>query len=132
MTPNILFVACNLPTGILMEIGEKGDDGYEMRLIKGANEGRFDRTGRFSHTTIGGYGMTEIDADFYYRWKAAYMNFALRSEKNKILTVHESREACLKFCEDHAHVRTGFEPLDPVKDMPKGLEAAPDGPNEKD
>jgi hypothetical protein len=123
----ILYITCNMPTGILLELGDKGTPGYEKTVAKGANEGTFDRNGRFTSTTVGGYGLTEIPADFYYRWKAANMAIADEWEDRKLLVVHETRAAADDFRKANGHVRTGFEPIDPETMMPKGLEAAPTG-----
>lgn len=121
------YVSCKAPLGILAEIGNKGDVGYRKVLIKGANEGKFNpRTGQFTSTTVGGFGLTEVPLDFWRDWSASNASFVEQYKAGKLLAEHESRDEADAWRIENADSVSGFEPLDPNK-MPKGLEAAPIG-----
>jgi hypothetical protein len=122
-----VYVSCKAPTGIYAETGNKGEPGHRVVLIKGANEGTFNpRDGRFTPTTVGGFGLTQIDAAFWNEWRKTREAFVAEWEGKKLLAVHDSKDEADAWRLDNAESVTGFEPLDPTK-MPKGLEAAPTG-----
>lgn len=123
-----VYVSCKAPTGLYTEIGVRGQPGYEFLVVKGANQGTFNpRDGRFTATTIGGYGLTEVPAKYWAEWRASREAFIAQWESAKILAVHDSKDEADAWRLDNAETVTGFEPLNPDK-MPAGLEAASTGP----
>lgn len=122
-----VYVSCKAPTGIYAELGTKGEPGHQVVLIKGANEGTFNpRDGRFTPTTVGGFGLTQVPAAFWEAWRATRASFVAEYESKKLLAVHDSKDEADAWRLDNAESVSGFEPLDPAK-MPKGLEPAPTG-----
>lgn len=122
-----VYVSCKAPTGLYAELGNKGEPGYRFHLIKGANEGTFNpRDGRFTPTTVGGFGLTQLPAAFWDEWRESRKAFVEEYESKKLLAVHDSKDEADAWRLDNAESVTGFEPLNPDK-MPKGLEAAPTG-----
>ncbi len=140
-----MHVACKLPLGINLEFGVKGEPGFEFKIVKGANEGKFNAAdGRFIDQTVNGYGYTKLDAEFWKKWSTggdiverdvhngskiakaernARVAIVAGWKKDRLLDVFESRDELDMYREANGDVRTGFEPFDPAK-MPKGLEAS--------
>jgi hypothetical protein len=127
LAKTFVYVACKAPLGLFTELGVKGQPGYRKMLIKGANEGHFNpRDGRFTATTLGGFGLTEVPAEYWAEWRKTREAFVAEWEAGKLLSVHDSKDEADAWRIENADSVTGFEPLDPSK-MPKGLEAAPTG-----
>lgn len=123
-----LYIVCNMPTGILLELGNKGEPGYQMQLVKGANEGKFgEADGRFTALTESGYGLTKVAAPFWNQWKGKNGAIVAEWKRNRILDVFDEREEADMFRTANADATTGFEPFNPKK-MPQGLEPT-DRPN---
>lgn len=122
-----VYVSCKAPLGLFTELGNKGEPGYRKMLIKGANEGHFNpRDGRFTATTVGGFGLTEVPVEYWNAWRKTREAFVAEWEAGNLIAVHDSKDEADAWRLEHADSVTGFEPLDPGK-MPKGLEAAPTG-----
>lgn len=122
-----VYVSCKAPLGLYAELGNKGEPGYEFHVLKGANEGKFNpRDGRFSATTLGGFGLTEVPAKFWETWRASRAAYVAEMEGKKLLAVHDSRDEADAWRIEHADSVTGFEPFNPDK-MPAGLEPVPGG-----
>lgn len=127
LAQTFVYVVCKAPLGILAEIGDKGQPTYRKVLFKGANEGTFNpRDGRFTPTTVGGFGLTQVEFAFWNDWKAANKAFVAEYENNKLLAAFNSKDEADAYRIEHADSVSGFEPLDPSK-MPKGLEPASTG-----
>lgn len=123
-TPSTIFVVCKMPTGVLLELNNKGEPDYEMQLLKGANEGKFNPAdGRFIESTENGYGLTRISNSFWRRWKSKNTACAAEWERKRLVAAFDSLDEANMFRTANGDVRTGFEPFDPNK-MPKGLEMA--------
>jgi hypothetical protein len=113
-----------MPTGVLLELGAKGEPNYEMQLIKGANEGKFNAAdGRFIEKTENGFGLTMVSSSFWDRWAAKNKAIVAEWKRNRVVDAFDSRDEADMFRTANGDVRTGFEPFDPAK-MPKGLEAS--------
>lgn len=98
-------IACNLPSGLLIEVGD-------MKVaLAGAN----------SPDAKFGFGITrDVDADFFAAWSASVGEFpALK--RGCIFAYAGEIEAAALERENDAAVRSGFEPLDPANPMP-GIE----------
>jgi hypothetical protein len=123
-----VYVSCKAPTGLYAELGNKGEPGHQVVVIKGANQGTFNpRDGRFTPTTVGGFGLTEVPKVFWDAWRKTREAFVAEWEAKKFLNVADSKDEADAWRHDNAETVTGFEPLDPGK-MPKGLEPASTGP----
>lgn len=122
--PAVLYVVCKMPTGALLELGNKGETNYEKVLLKGANEGRFNEAdGRFIPNTVNGYGLTIVSASFWNRWESKNKAIVAEWKSRRLVVAADSRDEADMIRTEGADVKTGFEPFDPNK-MPKGLERA--------
>lgn len=90
-------VGCKLPHGLIIKTGGKSV------ALAGAN----------SSAIIGGYGLTEVDKDFYDAWRKEFATFA--PLKNELIFVQESRAKAEGRAKEQAEVKSGLEPLDPAK-----------------
>lgn len=122
--PAVKFLVCKMPTGINLELGNKGEPDYSMQIVKGANEGRFNAAdGRFIETTVNGYGLTQVSAAFWNKWAGKHGAIVSEWKRKRLLDAFDSRDEADMYRTANGDVRTGFEPFDTAK-MPKGLEAA--------
>jgi hypothetical protein len=127
-----LYIICKAPTGVLCEIGNKGQAGYRMQLIAGANQGTFRKgDGMFLSSTVNDYGITVVSSEFWNAWKktAQGKNLLGEYEGRKIIVVCESKDEAEAARLDGGDVKTGFEAINPDKLPIKGLERSPVGPD---
>lgn len=99
----MIWVGCKLPNGLLCEMGSRDDENYHSVRLNGANDSR----------VIGGYGLTQVPEDFWNAWvkKHARLDFIKKAH----VFVEGSRESAEAHAEEAAEVKTGLEPLDPLK-----------------
>lgn len=93
---NTITIGCKLPQGIVLKL----DDYPETVTLKGRNA---DMKGGLGIRLLD-YGVTEVEEEFWEKWKSQYSNF--QPFKNK--AIFEADEA-----EELANEKTGLEPLDP-------------------
>lgn len=138
-TSGTVVIGCKFPNGLLLEIGRRGDPGYESVLLKGANEGTMQaETGIFLPRTECGFGRTTVSAAFWEKWSngagirgvatedratklTAEENTALLIANRKawvkelqdkgILFVVDNTEASVVQAASNAAATTGLEPL---------------------
>jgi len=97
--PNVT-VGCKIVNGVIL-----AHQGKRVTL-KGANSSR----------VIGGYGMTEVDKDFFEAWCKANADSALLS--GNIIFAQERASMADGKAKEQAGIKTGFEPIDPEKPVP--------------
>lgn len=97
-------VGCKLPNGLLCEMGKFGDEDYKSVRLNGAN----------TANVHGGFGLTEgVDESFWAAWRKKHSRLTF-VQKGLVFAVGDIASA-----RDHAidlsAVKTGLEPLDPMK-----------------
>lgn len=100
----MVVVGCKLPNGLLCERGARDDDNYYSVRLNGSNDSR----------VIGGYGITpDVPADFWDWWvkKHARLEFVRKGQ----VFVEGDLASAQDHAEERAEVKTGMEPLDPLK-----------------
>lgn len=126
-----LTIGCKLPSGLLMQLGNPQDGNYAEVQLNGANQGDYigrNEAGKiFIPKTENGYGLTQVDSEFFNKWRAKFKVNAERWLKEGILFVVEDKASAQAAAADGSDVRTGFEQIDPDKALPKGLETKPAG-----
>jgi hypothetical protein len=110
---NLVTVGCKLPNGLILEMGKAGSEQYKRVVLNGANSAKI----------VGGYGLTDVDADFMAAWLKKYAWLA--PVKNGMVFVQSDVDNATAQALDKADAVSGFERLDP-KRAPKGIEADPD------
>lgn len=102
-------VGCKLPNGLTLELNKYGQKDYQRITLRGAQSSRI----------VGGFGLTEVSADFMNAWLKK--NAALSYVEQGLIFVHSTATNAEAHARDMAAQPTGFERLSP-KDAPKGLE----------
>jgi hypothetical protein len=97
--PNVT-VGCKLVNGVIL--------GYQGKRVALA--------GAKSSRIIGGYGMTEVDKDFFEAWCKANADSALLS--GNLIFAQERASMAEGKAKEQASVKTGFEPINPEKPVP--------------
>lgn len=110
---SLVTVGCKLPNGLILEMGSRGAANYKAVTLAGANAAKI----------VGGYGMTEVDAEFMAAWLKKYS--WLPAVKNGAVFMHEDAASAQAMAIDNAENPSGFERLDPSK-APTGIEADPE------
>lgn len=106
--PGKVTVGCKLPNGVILELLNIKDS--PRVTIKGTN----------AAALVGGHGITpNVDADFFEAWMKA--NKDLPFVKAGFIFAHDKPEKTGDEARDRAKNKTGFEPKDPEKDLPKDL-----------
>lgn len=90
-------VGCKLPHGLIIKTGGKSI------TLNGANSSKI----------VGGYGLTQVDKDFFDAWKTEFAQFA--PLKNHLIFVQEKPANAEAQAKEQTEVKTGLEPLDPAK-----------------
>lgn len=97
--PNVI-VGCKLVNGVIL-----AHQGKRI-VLSGAKSSRI----------IGGYGMTEVDKDFFEAWCNANADSALLS--GNLIFAQDKPAAADGQAKEQAAVKTGFEPIDPERPVP--------------
>lgn len=96
-----VVVGCKLPNGLHMDVGK---DNERVRVtLNGANHSRI----------IGGYGLTEVDSDFWDAWFKDHQKFP--PVMNGEIFVQSTHKRAESHAQDHAELESGFEPINPQK-----------------
>jgi len=105
----VYIIGCKLPNGLVCELGKFGDPDYKAIRLNGANSRRIVAPGS-------DYGITEVPKDFWDKWvkRHARLDFV---QKQMVFAVNDEASA-RDMAKDGAKVRTGLEPLDPMKALP--------------
>ena len=75
----------------------------------------------------GGFGFTDVDADFWDAWLKQAKNHP--AIKNGLIFAHDRRQDTIAHALDHKEAKTGLEPIDPTKPQMMGIpgiEAVPE------
>ena len=110
MSGDMVTVMCKLPNGLhldrdgLRKVGDKDQVAYvpgDRVTLNGAN----------SSGVIGGFGMTQVSADFWDAWLADHLDFPLVKE-GIVFATPKAKDAAAE-AQVMEGVRTGFEPIVP-------------------
>lgn len=96
----MIAIGCKLPNGLLLR------HGGEEHHLAGANSSR----------VIGGYGISQIPADFWAGWKTEYAKFP--PLKNNLIFEQATVAKAEDQAKEQAGVKSGLEPLDQKKPAP--------------
>lgn len=105
-------VACKHPGGLILNLDryEKSDDKGNVRLIRGKQTitlRGWSRPINAADHTVGGYALTEVDADLWGNWFAVNADSPLIHDRT-ILPPHKDAAGKAK---DHAAVPAMFAPI---------------------
>lgn len=141
-----VFVSCKVPNGLVCEIRFSSEFlGHDKMSAAQAekNAATFAKFEKFvgksvtlagtKPTTVlhlpgvaprhGGYGITEVDADFMAAWMELHADHP--AVKNGLIFVAPTHDKAAGRAKEQAGVRSGFEPLSTSeKDLPAGIEPA--------
>jgi hypothetical protein len=108
---SVVVIGCKMPTGLQLELGKVGEAGYQMILVKGANEGQFREGGLFLPATAGGFGRTTVSREFWDAWRKANAAIADEWQAKGLLFVADDPDLALAQAHEKAGVKSGFEPI---------------------
>jgi hypothetical protein len=120
-TNNIVVVGCKLPHGLIIDLYEPGTNEHGQKImlakhqpvtLKGAN----------SSNIVGGFGLTEVDAEYWDAW--AKQNAKFPAVVNGLIFAQDRRDRAADNAMDHAEAKSGFEGLDPENPV-KGMKRVP-------
>ena len=111
-------VGCKLPNGMILELGKPGDQNYTRVVLNGSNRARIAVS-----DTAGGYGITEVDENFWNAWRKKH-GWLPAVKGEHVFAVGDVASAQAKALENSSII-TGLEPMDPDK-APSGVEADAD------
>lgn len=96
----IIKIGCTLPHGLVAEV-----EGVKV-VFAGANQ----NCSEF-RPLLGDYGITEVDADFWARWKKENINS--RWIQSGVIYEAKDEKSIKDKGDDRKTIDTGFKPLDP-------------------
>lgn len=115
----MLTIGCKLPSGLIMEAGKPGESNYTQVQLNGANQGEYvgrQESGKiFIPKTEQGYGLTQVDSEFFAAWRKQYKVNAERWIREGIIFVVEDKASAQAAAADNVEVKTGYEQLNPDK-----------------
>ncbi len=120
---NTVWVQCSLPNGIDIFLEEKFRDDQGNERWREIEDARVKLNGANSSLVIGGYGLTEVAADFWEAWVKSHQRF--QPLRIGAIKAQPSRERASAQAMDEKELKTGFEPLDPDKPG-AGLQRVPE------
>jgi hypothetical protein len=116
---NTVFVGCKLPNGLHLDSADAdatpgmAPDEANRVTLNGTNSLYVNGILMPSST---GYGLTEVDADFFNDWMARHQDFP-PVKQGLIFAVNKEGDAA-KEAKSRADVKSGFEGSDPSKPGP--------------
>lgn len=99
----MVTVGCKLPNGLVCEMGKVGDENHTVVRLNGANSAR----------VIGGYGLTQVSAEFWGAWVKKHKS--LQFVRDGLVFAHGDDASASDHAKDFITKRTGFEAIDPTK-----------------
>lgn len=103
-----VLVGCKLPNGLVIHRGKwQTDSWFEVKLA-GANSSRL----------LGGYGQTRVDRAFMTQWMKD--NAKTPAVVQGLIFFADKADDVESYF-SNGGLRTGLEPLDPTKSLPKGV-----------
>ena len=120
---NVVWVECKLPNGLWIYLEREGVNDTGKKVFLPINDTRVRLNGANASRVVGGYGLTEVDADFWEAWYAKHKHDSYCA--SGAVKAQPTRDRAMAQAVDEAKLRTGFEPLDPDKPGP-GLERVPE------
>lgn len=88
-----ITVGCKLPHGLIIKTGNKSV------TLAGANSSRI----------VGGYGLTQVDKDFFDAWSKEFAQFG--PLKNGLIFAQAKIESAEAQAKEQSVITTGLEPL---------------------
>ncbi len=99
----MITVACKLPNGLQLKLADKPETVVTLN-------------GTHSSGAVLGYGMTEVDPDFFEAWlKEVGADYA-PVKRGLIFAAKSANDARAKATEQSADITNGFEGADPTKE----------------
>lgn len=120
---NIVMVGCKLPHGLHLQLYEDGIAEASKEKIKIKSGAPVTLKGANSSSIVGGFGLTEVRADFWDAWIKANANFP--AVKNGLIFAEARRDRAADRAIDQATAKTGVEAIDPNKPA-KGIDPVPE------
>lgn len=114
---SFVTVACKLPHGLILELGNPGADNYRRHLVAGPYT--TDQAGKPASIVVNNYAFTKVPEDFWKAWSAKHKG-AQYLKTRAVYAEAESDGAQAAALTD-GNTRSGFERLNPDKPMP-GIE----------
>jgi hypothetical protein len=108
---SLVVIGCKHPTGLILELGKLGEDGYKKYVVAGANQGDFRADGLLIPRTIGGFGRTTIPRDFWEAWSKQNSAIAKEWQEKGFLFVADDNDLASAQANEKAAASTGFEAL---------------------
>lgn len=131
-----VWIACKLPNGLQLRVFEmvtrtettlNGTRDFRIAQQLGEpvrlNGNAVAMGDVLSHKVVGGYGLTQIDEDFWNAWLEANQNADVI--KNLLVSGHRTKEEASDWAREHASTRSGLEELVRDKDPRIATLAAP-------
>lgn len=123
-----MFVACNLPAGLTIR-----HKGQTIRLVgghTGLDPDNLPKHGSAPDTAsrASGYGITEVTGDAAEALKD-WMAISAKGKgpvRSGAIIAADKRDDVAKEARSNEGSAAGFKPVDPAKDLPKGVETADD------
>lgn len=125
---NTVFVGCKLPNGLHLDSADAdatpgvAPDEKNRVTLNGTNS--LYVNGILLPTSTG-YGITEVDSDFFNDWMARHKDFP--PVKNGLIFAMSNEADANKEAKSRASVKSGFEGVDPNKPDPRGTVTREDG-----
>lgn len=103
----LLVIGCKYANGLILELGHPHDDNYAKVVLNGANHPR-------AHC---GTGITEnVSKEFFTEWLKRHKNMKRVFDEGVMFVADDLATAIAKASDRNA-VKTGFEGIDPKKDV---------------
>lgn len=120
---NIVVVGCKLATGLTIHLCDPGqsENGNPIHIPNIST--RVTLRGKNSSNIVGGFGLTEVDTDFWNAWLK--QNPKHPAVLNGAIFAYGNRDKAMDHAMDHQSLKTGFEGIDPDKPG-RGIERVPE------
>jgi hypothetical protein len=117
MSKELVFVACKLPHGLLVEVGTVGHENYFRQEVAGPNTGI--RKGKHTSLLVGGYAFTPVPKDHWEEFVKKHKG--AQYLKTRAVYAEATLEGAQAAALTDGQTRLGFERLNPDKPAP-GIE----------
>lgn len=113
---NTVWVECSLPNGITLHRSREGKGPQGETIKVPIPETAVKLNGANSARVIGGYGLTEVDRDFWEEWIAEHKDFA--PVVSRAIKAQPTRDRAMSQAMDEKGMPMGFERINPDKPGP--------------
>jgi hypothetical protein len=106
----LVVIACRLPHGLLLELGQQGAENYQSIKINGIHS--VDSSGKPSSLVVNGHAFTQVPEAFWNDWRKAHQGAPYL--KNRMVFAEDTLDAAHRATTlAESKGKTGFEPLSP-------------------